>query len=176
MSKLINLKYYNHVTLQRAQTSWRRLQDVWKRSRRLTTKPDVLPTSCRKRLINDVFKTPDLCRLEDVLFMTFWRRPIYNVLKTSDLRRLEEVWFKTSWRRLVYVVLKTSDLRRLKDVWLKTSCRRLIYDVLKTSDSCRLEDVLLTTSNLGRRGNVRFTVLKTPGLRPLEEVCKMTFV
>ena len=59
----------------RTQTSLRRLQDFLKRSRRLTTKQDVVMTSGKR------------CR-------------IYDVLKTSDLWRLADVWYLTSWRRL----------------------------------------------------------------------------
>ena len=55
---------------QRTQTSLRRLQDVLKRSRRLTTKQDVITTSGKRRLIYDDLKTPDLRRLEDVEFTT----------------------------------------------------------------------------------------------------------
>ena len=96
------------ATSQWTQTSLRHLQDVLKRSRRLTTKPDVVTTSYRRRLIYDS-----------------WRRPIYVVLKTSDLRRLEDVWFTSSWRRPIYDVFKTSDWRRFEDVWFTTSWRRL---------------------------------------------------
>ena len=52
------------------QTSLRRLQDVLKRSRRLTTKQNVVTTSGKRRLIYDVLKTSDLRRLEDVQFTT----------------------------------------------------------------------------------------------------------
>ena len=69
--------------IQRTQTSLRRLQDVLKRSRRLTTKQDVVTTSAK-------------------------RRQIYNVLKMSDLHHLEDVHFTTSWRHLIYVILKKS--------------------------------------------------------------------
>ena len=55
---------------QRTQTSLRRLQDVLKRSRRLTTKQDVITTSGKRRLIYDDLKTSDLRRLEDVEFTT----------------------------------------------------------------------------------------------------------
>ena len=55
---------------QRTQTSLRRLQDVLKRSRRLTTKQDVVTTSGKRRLIYDILKTSDLRRLEDVKFTT----------------------------------------------------------------------------------------------------------
>ena len=55
---------------QRTQTSLRRLQDVLKRSRRLTTKQDVVTTSGKRRLIYDNLKTSDLRRLEDVEFAT----------------------------------------------------------------------------------------------------------
>ena len=58
--------------------SLRRLQDVFKRSRRLTTKQDVFTTSGKKRWIYDVLKTSDLGRLEDVF-------------RTSDLGRPEDV-------------------------------------------------------------------------------------
>ena len=54
---------------QRTQTSLRRLQEVLKRSRRLTTKPDVVKTSGKRRLIYDVLKTSYLRRLKDVQFM-----------------------------------------------------------------------------------------------------------
>ena len=64
---------------QLTQTSLRRLQDVFKRSRRPTTKPDVVRTSGKTRLICDVLKTSylrrlknvQLRRLEDVLFTSF---------------------------------------------------------------------------------------------------------
>ena len=56
----------NATCAQRTQTSVRRPQDVLNRSRRLTTKPDVLTTSGRRRLIYDDLKTSDLRRLEDV--------------------------------------------------------------------------------------------------------------
>ena len=81
---------------QQTQTSLRRLQDVLKRSRRLTTKPDVVKTSGRGRFV-------------------------YDVLKTSDLRLLEDIWFAVSWGRLFYDILKTSDLRRPEDVYRTTS-------------------------------------------------------
>ena len=64
---------------QRTQTSSGRLQDVWKRSRRLTIKPDGFRTSGRRRPIYDVLKTSYLRRLEDVRFLTSWRRLIYDV-------------------------------------------------------------------------------------------------
>ena len=48
-------------TSQRTQTFFRRLQDVLKRSRRLTTKLDVLG-----RFFSDVLETSDLRRPEDV--------------------------------------------------------------------------------------------------------------
>ena len=48
----------------------RRLQDVLKRSGRLTTKPDVLKTSGTRRLNYEVLKTSDLRRLEDVGFLS----------------------------------------------------------------------------------------------------------
>ena len=52
------------------QTSLRRLQDVLKRSRRLTTKPDVVKTSGKGRLIYDILKMSYLRRLQDVQFTT----------------------------------------------------------------------------------------------------------
>ena len=52
------------------QTSLRRLQDVLKRSRRLTTKPDVVKTSGKRRLIYDILKMSYLRRLQDVQFTT----------------------------------------------------------------------------------------------------------
>ena len=123
------------MVIQLRQTSLRRLQDVLKRSRRFTTKQDIITTSRKRRRIYNVLKTPDLCRLEEVQFTTSWRR----------LRHFQDVWFTTLWRRLIYVVLKTSNLRRLEDVWFTTSWGRLIYDVLKTSDLCCLEDVQFMT-------------------------------
>ena len=44
----------------------RRLHVVLRRSRRLTTKPDVVKTSGERRLIYDVLRTSNLQRLEDV--------------------------------------------------------------------------------------------------------------
>ena len=58
------------ILAQRTQTSLRRLQDVLKRSRRFTTKPDVVTTSGKRRRIYDVLKTSDLRHLEDVQFGT----------------------------------------------------------------------------------------------------------
>ena len=55
---------------QRTQTSLRRLQNVLQRSRRLTTKQDVVKTSGKRRRISDILKTSDLRRLEDVQFGT----------------------------------------------------------------------------------------------------------
>ena len=109
-----------HSCTQWTQTSFRRLQGVLKRSRRLMTKPDVVKTSGKRRLIYDVMKMSDLRRLEDVVFKTSWRRPIYVVLRTSN--------FTTSSRRLIYDVLKTSYLRRLEDIQL-----RRLQDVCKTT-------------------------------------------
>ena len=77
-------------TPQQTQTSLRRLQDVWKKSWRLTTKPDALKTSGKRRLIYDVLKTSDLRCLEDAQFTTSWRRLIY------DVRCLEDVEFTSS--------------------------------------------------------------------------------
>ena len=131
---------------QQTQTSLKRLQDVLKRSRRLTTKPDILKTSGKdiwlttswRRPIYDVLKTSDLRCLEDVSFTTSWGRLIYDVLKTSDLRGLEDVQFTTSWRRLICNVLRTSDLRYLEDVLFMSSWRCPLYDVFKTSVKRRL--------------------------------------
>ena len=127
----------NHVFIfgmtQPTQTSLIRIQDILKRSRRLTTKQDVVTTSERRHRIYDVLKMPDLHRLEEVQFTMSWRRLIYGVLKASKLQRLGNVWFTTSSERLIYDVLKTSDLRCLEDVQCTTSWRRLIYDVFKTS-------------------------------------------
>ena len=106
-----------YYTSQPTQASLTRLQDVLIKSRRLTTKQDVVTTSGK------------------------WRR-IYDVLKTSGLRLLEDVQFTMSWRRLIYVVLKTSNLQRLEDVWFTTSSGRLVFNILKASDLWRLEDVL----------------------------------
>ena len=137
---------------QRKQTSLGRLQDVWRRSWLLTTKPDIFKTSGRRRRIYDVLKTSNLHRLEDVRFITSWRSLFYNVLKTSQLRRLEDVGFTSSWRCLIYNVLETSVLRRLEDVSSTTSSRfttfwrRLIYDILKMSDLQLLDDPCKTTS------------------------------
>ena len=125
---------FHFINTQQAQTSSGRLKKV-------TTSYDQ---TIRHQ---DVWKkTPDLRRLEDILFTWSWRRPIYDVLKTSDLQRLEDVWFTTSWRRPIYVTLKKSNLRRLKDVCKLTSWGRLIYGVFKTSDLQRLEDVQFTSS------------------------------
>ena len=52
------------------QTSLRRLQYVLKRSQRLTTKPDVVKTSGKRRLIYDVLKTSYLRRPKDVQLTT----------------------------------------------------------------------------------------------------------
>ena len=137
--------HYLLVLSQQTQTFLRRLQDILKRSPRLTTKPDVVTTSCRRRPIYDALKTSDLRRLEDVWFMASWGRLIYNVLKTSNLRRLKVFLFTSSWRHLIYDVLRTSDLRRLEDVQFTVSWRRVIYDVLKTFDLWCLKDVCKTT-------------------------------
>ena len=87
---LFSVNYFVDVILvtQSTQMSLRRLQDVLKRSRRLTTKQDVITTSEKH-----------------VGFTTYWRHLIYIVLKTSNLQRLEDVWFTTSSGRLVYDVL-----------------------------------------------------------------------
>ena len=143
---------------QQKQTSLRRLQDVLKRSWRLTTKPAVLKTSGRGSLICNVLKTSDLRCLEDLGFTTSWRRLICDVLKTSDLRRLEDVWFTTSWRRRIYVFSKTSDLWCLEDVCLTTFWRRPIYDVLKMSVERRLCSNVVATSTQ-RRNKWFFLIL-----------------
>ena len=117
---------------QPTQTSLRRLQDVLNRSRRLTTKQDVVMTSGKWRPIYDVLKTSDLRCLEDVQVTTSWRRLIYDVFRASDFQRPEDVWFTSSWRSPICDVLKTSDLRCLEDVQFTTSWRRLTYDVFKT--------------------------------------------
>ena len=56
----------NELITQRTQRSLRRLQDVLKMSRRLTTKPDFVKTSGERRLIYDVLKTSYLRHLEGV--------------------------------------------------------------------------------------------------------------
>ena len=71
-SALRDVRVYRGADIaQRTQTSLRRPQDVLKRSRRFTTKQDVVKTSGK-------------------------RPRIYNVLKTSDLRRLKDIEFTTS--------------------------------------------------------------------------------
>ena len=75
--------YTSKMLSQQTQTSLRRLQDVLKRSRCLTTKPDVIMTSYRRRLIYDVLKTPDLRRLEDVCKTTSLQQRRSNVCITS---------------------------------------------------------------------------------------------
>ena len=62
---LLQCMAFSKQLTQRTQTSLRRLQDVL-RSRRLTTKQDVVTTTGKKRQIYDVLKTSDLQRLEDV--------------------------------------------------------------------------------------------------------------
>ena len=150
-SNILSPFNWHHLlfTRQWTQTSLRRLQDVLKRSRRLTTKSDVVKTSGKS-----------------VLFTSSWRRPIYDVLKTSDLQRLKDVWFKTSWRRPIYVVLMTSNLRRLEDVWFTTSGGSLIYNSLKTSDFRCLEEVQFTTSS----GRLIYDVFRTSNFLRLEDV------
>ena len=93
---------------QRTQTSLRHPQIILKRLPYFTTKPDVAKTSGKGRLTQDVWRTSDLRRLEDVQFTTSWRRLIYNVLKTSDFWRLEVVWFASPWRHPIYDISKTS--------------------------------------------------------------------
>ena len=133
--------------------------DVLKKSRRLTTKQDVVTTSGKRR------------RLEDVQFTTSWKRLIYDVFRTSDLQRPEDVWFMSSWRRticdvlktsdlqrLIYDVLKTSNLRYLEDVQFTTSWRRVIYDVLKTCVKRHLRSNVVATS-IQRRKKLLFPIL-----------------
>ena len=79
----VNKGFADFAGTQRTQTSLRRLQDVLKRSRRLTTKADVAKKSGKRCLIYDVLNTSYLSCLEDVL--------IYDVMKTSYLQRLEDV-------------------------------------------------------------------------------------
>ena len=101
--------WYNGIRTNLTDTDvFKRHQDVLKRSRHLTTKPDVVKTSTKRRQIYDVLKTSYLHRLEDVQFTTSWRRLIYDVLRTSDLRCLEDVRFATPWRHPIYNVFKTS--------------------------------------------------------------------
>ena len=58
------------VISQRTQMPLRRLHAALKRSRRLTTKHDVVTTSGKRRQIYDILKTSDLLHLEDVWFTT----------------------------------------------------------------------------------------------------------
>ena len=58
------------VPSQWTQTPLRRLQDVLKRSRRLTTKPDVVTTSGKRRQIYDILNTSDLRHYEDIQIVT----------------------------------------------------------------------------------------------------------
>ena len=122
---LLQWQIWIKCLIQRKQKSLRRLQDVLKMSRRLTTKQDVVTTSGKRRSIYDVLKTCDLRHLDDVQFRTSWRCLIYDILRTSDLRCLEDVRFTLSWRRPIHDVLKTSDLWLLVDVWFTTTWRRL---------------------------------------------------
>ena len=122
---LLQWQIWIKCLIQRKQKSLRRLQDVLKMSRRLTTKQDVVTTSGKRRSIYDVLKTCDLRHLDDVQFRTSWRCLIYDILRTSDLRRLEDVRFTLSWRLPIHDVLKTSDLWLLVDVWFTTTWRRL---------------------------------------------------
>ena len=129
------------INIQWTQTSLRHLQDVLKRLRSLTTKPDVVKTSGKRRLIYDILKTSDLQCLEDVRFTLSSRRPIYDILKTSDLRCLEDVWFTSSWGRPIYDVYKTSVKQRLISNVVVTSIQRqkklffLILYCLKYSEN-----------------------------------------
>ena len=112
---------------QRSQKSIRCLQGVWKRSWRLTTKPDVFITSGRRRRIYNVLKTSDLCSLEDVHFRTSCWRRIYVVLKTSNLRRYEGVWFNLSWgQRLCRAIVAVSIHRQQKWKWSHCARRRFL--------------------------------------------------
>ena len=70
MAYFFKKQYYTQQT----QTFLRRLQDILKRSQRFTTKPDVVKTPEKRRVIFDVLKTSYFHCLEDV-----------------QLRRLEDV-------------------------------------------------------------------------------------
>ena len=137
-------------TTQRTQVSLGGLQDIWKRSWRLTNKPDVFTMSGRRSRICEVLKTSDLRRLEDVRFITSWRRLFYDVWFTTSRRCwiyiALKIIFTTSLRRMVYDVLRTYDLRRLEDAGFTSSQGQPIFDVWKTSNLRRLEDVWITTS------------------------------
>ena len=130
---LLQWQIWIKCLIQRKQKSLRRLQDVLKMSRRLTTKQDVVTTSGKRRSIYDVLKTRGLRHLDDIQFRTSWRCLIYDILRTSDLRRLEDFQFTTSWRRLIYDFLWTSDLRRLEDVCKATSVKQRRSGVYATS-------------------------------------------
>ena len=54
---LLLVHFLEYLLFQSTQTSLRRLQDVLKSSRRLTTKQDVVMTSGKRRQIYDVLKT-----------------------------------------------------------------------------------------------------------------------
>ena len=56
------------ITTQWTQTFLKHLQDVLKRPRHLTSKRDIVKTSAKRRLINDVLKMFYLRCLEDVQF------------------------------------------------------------------------------------------------------------
>ena len=129
---------------QLTQTSLRRLQDVLKRSRDLTTKPDVVKSSYRRRLIYCVLKASDFRCLKDVRFTTFWRRSIYDVLKTSDLRCLEEVRFTTSWRRLINAQLAHDVVATLGFGYILVATSDNVVTTL--SQRCA-SDVITTTKN-----------------------------
>ena len=58
---LKDCNYPDSVITQRTQTSVRRLQDVLNKSRRLTTKQDVVTTFGKRHRIYDVLKTSVLC-------------------------------------------------------------------------------------------------------------------
>ena len=117
-------------TTQWTQMSLGCIQDILKRSRRLTAKPDVVKTSGKRRLIYNFLKTSYLRRLKDVQFTTSRRHLIYDVLRTSDLQRLEDVSFTLSWGRPIYNVFKTSVKRRRIDVYTKSKERIFPYFVL----------------------------------------------
>ena len=67
---LFSIRFPTYGIPQRTQTSLRRLQDVLKSSRRLTSKPDVVRTSGKRHLIYDVFKTSYLRGLKDLQLTT----------------------------------------------------------------------------------------------------------
>ena len=122
-------------------TSLRRLQNILKRSRHLTTKPDVWFRTPWGRLIYDILKTSNLQRLEDVCKTTSWGCLIYDILRMSHLRRLEDVQFMSSWRCPIYNIFKASVKQRLCSNVVLTSIQRqkkcffLIMYCLKYSEN-----------------------------------------